>query len=405
MIGRLRQDESGWALVTCVIVMTLLLGIGLAGLSLVDGQARQSGRERVGESAFNFAQGALKSELVLVSRSWPGAIDSAYPGTCSSTVQGANCPDGATLAAQFAGSDYAGASWTAALQDNGGSVGSYYTTAGAASQPSYDANGDGKLWLRASATTRGASRAIVTLVAAQAVPIPFPHASVLADHFAVTNAGAKVLVDTDGSTYLDNPGQPGPVTVRCSAPAPSSTCLDYDPSKPQVSPPAIDPGYPTLTAVSAEQLNQMRSIAKAAGNTCGASGSSPCYYASGCPTNPSGAHVFIESGNCIYGGGTYNSLASPGMLVIATGTLSLGGNATFHGLVYAANLQHSTGNVVDLSGTSEIIGAVAVDGSGGVRAGSAGPSIAYNPNVFSLAQGYGNATPVKGTWRELVGSA
>ena len=402
MIGRLRQDESGWALVTSVIVMTLLLGIGLAGLSLVDGQARQSGRERVGESAFNLAQGALKSQLLLVSR-WPGSIDSAYPGTCSSTVQGANCPDAATLAAQFAGSDYADASWTAGVRDNGGSVGSYYTSAGAASQPSYDANGDGKLWLRASATTRGATRAIVTLVAAKPVPVPFPHASVLAHHFAVTNAGNKVLVDTNGSTYLDEPGQPGPFTVRCTTPAPSSTCLDYDPSKPQVSPPAVDPGYTALTAVSAEQLNQMRSIAKAAGNTCGALGQSPCYYQSGCPANPSGAHVFIESGNCTYGGGTYNSLSSPGMLVIATGTLSLGGNALFHGLVYAANLQNSTGNVVDLSGTSEIIGAVAVDGLGGVRAGSAGPSIAYDPNVFSLAQGYGNATPVKGSWRELVG--
>jgi Tfp pilus assembly protein PilX len=390
MMRRLRQEESGWALVISVLVMTLLLGVGIAGLAFVDGQSRQSGTERVSESAFNLTQGALKSQLFEVSRNWPGSAGSAYTA-CTSAAAATSCPDPGTLAAQFSGSDYGDASWATAIQDNGGAVASYYTAAGAASQPAYDANGDGKLWVRATATTRGATRAVVTLVSAKPVPIPFPNGVVTADHFAVTNGGNKAIVDTNGSSYLSQPGQPAAVTVRCSG-APPSLCLNYDPTKGQVSPPAYENAYPTATAVSPEQLEQMRGIARKAST----------YYPT-CPSNPSGALVFVESGNCSYNGGTYNSLASPGMLVVASGTLTLGGNALFHGLVYAANLQGSSGDVVTLAGTSQIVGAVAVDGAGGVLAGSSALNIAYNPNVFNLAQGYGNATQVKGTWRELAG--
>jgi len=89
------------------------------------------------------------------------------------------------------------------------------------------------------------------------------------------------------------------------------------------------------------------------------------------------------------------------MVVIATGSLSLGGNATYYGLVYAANLQNSTGYLVSLSGCSSIIGSVAVDGQGGVLAGSCGTNIAFNPNVTTLSKGYGDPAPVKETWREV----
>jgi hypothetical protein len=114
--------------------------------------------------------------------------------------------------------------------------------------------------------------------------------------------------------------------------------------------------------------------------------------------------VFIESGNCSYNTGSANTSADPGFLVIATGTLSLGGNFTYYGVVYAANLQASTGNVVSLGGTSQINGAVAVDGGGGVSAGSSKANIVYDPNAFNAVQGYASAGLVQGTWREIAPS-
>jgi hypothetical protein len=68
----------------------------------------------------------------------------------------------------------------------------------------------------------------------------------------------------------------------------------------------------------------------------------------GCPTaaalaaagNATGASrvVFVDGpANCSYTGGVFNSTDRPGILVIANGTLALGGNATYHGIVYVLN--------------------------------------------------------------------
>jgi Tfp pilus assembly protein PilX len=392
VISRIGKEQEGSALIIAIVAMAIMLSVGMATLAFGGGQRQLAAGERVRESTFNVAEGALNAQIFMLAQSWPGSSTSAYPASCSSTATVTNCPDPTTINAQFTGADYTGYSWATAVQDNGGGNPDYYSTTVAAGQPSYDANGDGKLWIRGQATMRGVTRAIVTQVKAQVRTIPFPRNTLTAGYFATSTNGKKVIVDTNGKSYSSTATQAGVLAVRCSS-GPKSSCLDYDASKGQVSPPAYQTSYSTSSLVSSDDLNAMRGIAKA-NNT---------YYSSGCPSTLTGSLVFIENGTCSFNTGTFNSLASSGMVVIATGTLSLGGNATYYGLVYAANLQGSTGYVVSLGGCAKLIGSVAVDGQGGVLAGACGTNIAFNPNVTNLASGYSDPAPVKATWREVGG--
>jgi Tfp pilus assembly protein PilX len=393
VISRLQKQQEGSALVIAILAMATMLSLGLATLAFSDGQRQLAAGERVRESAFNLAEAALNGQVFVVSQRWPGSSGSALPASCPSATTVTNCPDPATINGQFTGPDYANSSWSTAVQDNGGSVANYYSSTAAQTQPPYDANGDGKLWARAQAVVNGVPRTMVTQIKAQVKSIAFPKNSLTAGYFATTNSGRKTIIDTNGKTYTTTPGQPGAIAVRCTgSPGTSSSCLKYDPSKGQVSPPAYQTGYPATPVVTADQLNAMRGIAQKNGT----------YYSSGCPSNPAGAMVFVESGNCSYSTGTFNSLSAAGVLVIVNGTLSLGGNATYYGLVYGANQQNSTGYVVSLTGCSKIVGSVMVEGQGGVLAGSCGVNIAF-ANVTNLAAGYGDPAVVKSTWREVTG--
>ncbi|HEX6391490.1 MAG TPA: hypothetical protein VFZ89_18645, partial [Solirubrobacteraceae bacterium] len=188
--------------------------------------------------------------------------------------------------------------------------------------------------------------------------------------------------------------QPAPVAVRCAARIPS--CLDYEANKGQISPDTTQTGYSGGNALSSERLDTLKARAVAEGT----------YYASGCPANPSGNVVYIENGNCSYNnsaGPCCNSAADPGVLIVANGTLELGGNIVFNGVVYMANKQQSSGVVLEIDGTAGINGSVAVDGNGGVLAGSSGVNITFAVGVFNSLIGYGTAGVIQNTWRELAG--
>ena len=381
MKRRLR-NESGAALVTAIIVTGIMLSIGLATLAWADNGFRTSGEERVRESSFNLADAVLDGQMYQLGRNWPTSTSPASP--CSDTAQPSGCPSEASISQSFTSTDYtAGYEWSTVVQDNGGAVADLYTTAGAVGQPNYDANGDGKLWIRAEATVRGETRALLTEVEAQEVPLSFPRNSVTAGYFQTTNNGNKVIVDSLGTS-----GQSGDVAVRCTG---ASGCTTYRPG--QVSPDTTYQGYAGGDAMSADDLNSLRGRAIAKGT----------YYAS-CPANPSGEIVFVESGNCSYSSGAGNSVASTGMFVIYSGTLSLSSNYEYYGLVYAHNAQGSSGcgtPVVSLGATALIHGAVAVDGFGCVSAGSSKLNLVYDSNVFSKVKGFGTGEMTPGSWREL----
>jgi hypothetical protein len=77
---------------------------------------------------------------------------------------------------------------------------------------------------------------------------------------------------------------------------------------------------------------------------------------------------------------------------------------TYYGLVYAVNLQRSTGIVASVGGSAQVQGAMAVDGPGGVSAAASGRNVYFDDRVFPLIKSYSTAAAVQGTWRELPGS-
>jgi Tfp pilus assembly protein PilX len=422
------KDERGWAVITAIMVISVMTMFALAILATVDQQSRSAGKSRVQETSYNVSEAALSNEVFNLARGrkWPSTASVAYPPTCTRASTGTGCPDAVQMAASFVGTDFQSTTdWAVSIRDNLGSAATYYRRdvldsascpgqSGLMTPCTWDSNKDGKMWIRASSNVRNQQRTLVALVQQTRLPVPIPRNSVIAGRFATTNQGNKVIVDTLGCAAVGAPplgckaSDAGKVAVRCSSPGgPSrtSTCLGWDPSKGQVNPNAYEDNYsgntagcaPSLPkcALTQANLDDLRRHAEANGT----------YYPSGCPSDLTGEVVFIESGNCSYTGGTWNSPANPGALIIKNGTLSLAGNITYYGLIYAANAQNSSGAVVTLGGGATVQGAIMIEGDGALAAGSNNYNIIYDPAAIDNVIGYSSTPSIsQNTFRELPGS-
>ena len=417
---RVLADEQGIALATAVIVLSIMMALGLATASIVDTQTKLTGRERVQETAFNVGEAALNAQVLRLSQTWPGSKSSAtggpYPSSCSRGATNTNCPDSATLASGFQGSDFSSSTgWTVTVRDDLTPAGSYYDRAaldssscpaatGTMTPCTWDSNSDGAMWVRAQATVGAETRTVVALVKLDIVAVPFPLNTITAGKFRTTNSGNKVIVDTKGCAAVGAPvggcksQRAAPVVVRCAASPPytrSSSCLGFDQNKGQVSPPdSVQTGF-TGRALPANVIADFRRRAKALGT----------YYATGCPASLAGAVVFIENASCSYTGGTFNSDTAPGLVIVNTGTLDLGGNVTYYGAIYAANENAppaDSGDIVTLGGTATVQGSIVIEGAGGLLAGSSKLNVVYDPGAAANLYGYGTSAEVsQNTFREL----
>jgi Tfp pilus assembly protein PilX len=400
---RVRAEESGFAVLVSIFVVGIMLSLGLAAFAYVGSQTSQSGQERVRESSFNLAEDALDSTVNFLSVKWPSA-SSPYPSSCTSTSSSSSCPSPAGVTAGFTGSgapvDFSGTtwSWTTEVHDNNAPSTTYYddSTSSTRGQPGYDANGDAAVWIRSQGIVRGRKRTIVSLVKIQQIKSVFPKNVITAGYFQTVSNGKRVYVNTAGNP----PGTPGTLAVRCTVPANNNypnSCLSYTPSKGQVFPDTKQPGYTGGNAMSSSDLDLMRQRAQASGS----------YYTT-CPASLTGNIIFIEGpANCIYQStATYNSASGtspgPGFVIIANGTLTLSGTVTYYGLLYAANLQNSTGLVISVGGQAQVIGGIAVDGAGGVQVGGSGNNLIYDRNVFSNITANGLVGQVQNGFREIA---
>jgi Tfp pilus assembly protein PilX len=383
--SRLGQ-ERGWALVTTILVMAILAAIALPLMTMVDTQQAGSAAERKSEGSFNVSEAALNSMVFLLSSEWPADSTSSYPAACNQSSTTTTCPDSGAIARTYQGGDFSNLAWTVQVRDDNGSE--YYDEAAVASRPTWDSNENGKLWVLSHGRSSGRSRVVVALVRMHEQVETFPRRVINAGWFATTNNGNKVIVDTRGDA-----AEPAALAVRCNNH--TSLCLGYNRDKGQVSPDIVETGTAGETAVAQSVLDGFRERAQALGT----------YYASGCPSSPTGTLVFVENANCSYGGGGQaNSPTSPGMIVINRGTITFGGNFEYYGLVYAANRQRSVLPVIMLTGTSEIIGSVSVDYGGGVLAGASGRNITYSEQVLPEIRSHRTVGIVQGSWRELPSS-
>jgi len=425
-MNRLMNEERGTVIITAVLTLSIMLAIGLAAMSQVDTQTRQSGNERARESSFNLAEAALSAQTFVLGRRGTGTAAIPYPESCSTAASSHfYCPPNAQLMKSYNGNGQVdfddGTVWKTWVRDdakpNGDPVlfwdDAYLTDT---SWARYDQAGgfvngasvpNRHVWVRAEATVRGKKRALIAYVRIEDKPVNFPQYAVLAGYVGGKNSGNKTLVNSSGS--------PLGVGVRCAS-APQSTCIDLDPTKgPQLVPPGAFelniPGNnanvpPDNPAIDGDALQSLEDVAKASGT----------YYptcAGATQPNPNGDVVMIENASdCHYNDSTpaapgqtrcCNSAANPGLYIVKHGAVDFGGNIEFWGIIYNANLDNSNSDrLIETSGTAAVRGAALVDGRGGVYAGSAGNNIMFESTAFANINAVGTAGVVQNTWREIV---
>jgi Tfp pilus assembly protein PilX len=400
--------ERGSAIVIAIALTAVMMTAALGALAMVDSSQRRSGKQRGGETAFNFAEAMLNNELLVTGRSWPTTAAKALPATCRAYT--VNCPDATKVLSAMAGADVAsGASWSTSVSDNIGAAATYYskaaiagTACGAMVPCTWDSNGDGVLWIRADATVASQTRSVVALARQQLARIAFPRNSITAGYFQTSNNGLKVIVDEKGCEAKHKPlatcnaTDPAPVVVRCTSPTAGTTgdaCLRYRTS--QVSPESTSQGL-VGNVQSPATLLQMKTYAIQRG----------AYFTS-CPTAAglTGPMVFIDGVSCSYTTGTVNSGTTLGVLVVNAGTISFSGSLDFYGLLYAANnlpAQADAGYIVSLSGGAYVQGAVFVEGRGGVLAGSSGLNVSFDPNALANVIVASTPSISQNSFRELL---
>jgi len=395
-VRRLRREETGTAIVTAIALMSVMIGIGLATYSFADGQQGQAMRERQRESSFNLAEATLNNQAFILSRRWASSPTS-YPGTPSCSQASApakTCPQPAELAATYNTKDYAaGQKWQTTVWDD--AAGDFYDRAAVESPANshYDANGNNRVWISASATVRGRKRDLVALVEIQEVFEDIPKRTIIAGEFKLTPNGNHQYVLTVPDQFSDHK-----VTVRCNPSTPG--CLEYDPSdtkNPQIDPPAaVEQGFTNQDALDDDTKDRLKERAIADGS----------FYSS-CPTDEqlNGKVVWVEG--CAVGQYTksniWNSPDKPGILIWKNGILELGGQSTFNGIIYHLDDPSAPAgtDVLRLRGGLTVNGGVFVDGSGGVDVGSNKVNIVYTPKAFVSIASYGTAGVVQNSWREL----
>lgn len=414
---RLRAS-AGFAMIPTLIVLVIILGLGAAVLATVNVQSHQTRVERAGEASFNLAESVLDNEATQLERVWPGSSSLAYPACNQSSTLQTNpqpgCP-GTTLNTNFsqadAGADFASTpTWNVqVLDDTGGAL--YYSDSLVGTAPAWDSNGDGAVWIRADTTVGGQRRIVIGQMIEQTSGVTLPPASIISGGFATSNNGRKVIA------YTQNPnkagGLVGKILVRCgnssTTPSYGNSCLGYSPSKGQVSPANtyqagyVDPSG-TGATLNTNTMSGMKAYAISQGT----------YYPAGtCPTSLTGALVYIENANCSYTTGTFNSSTSPGAVVIATGTLTLQGNVTYYGIIYAANGQGTMpssppctasyqNTVITTLGTALIQGAVFIDKCGTYSAGASATNLIFDPSGLSGLKALTTPALAKNTFRVLA---
>lgn len=430
------RSEDGIALVSAIIVLMILLGLGAGLLLFTDAQSRSATYDQSSEKAYALAEAALNAQITQLSSHWPA---SGSPAVCDPTTGATlGCPNPTTLQPNLptGGSptcpantpkDAWGSSlstpWTTYVRDDGSGTDQVFNSSVNQTQPAYDASGpsgnpDGAVWVRAVGVAGCRTAVVVAKVSAQFVQINLPQKAVDANGFGTANNGNKIIIDTLGtyaqpSVAVANPsGTAGDMSMRCTS-LTNAQCKSYQAAQKnqigqvvQDTTNAAPTASPTLTQ---SQLNAMRQEAINK-NTYWPTGS--------CPTSASqlaGTPTFIE-GPCTMAfkaNGTVNSSASPGFLVINNGSLSLDGTLTYYGVVYAANAQGASGtpckgnDVIVVAGNAEVQGAILVDGTGTVCFGSSGngnnttTNFVYDVRGFSLAVGWGGAVGTPNSFRQL----
>jgi Tfp pilus assembly protein PilX len=405
---RRARDEQGFVLISAIILLMVIMGLGLGLLMFGDSQQRAAGGEQARETAFDLAEAALNAQVEQLGRVWPAREAQALPSRCTAAESTATngCPTAASLASAYpntgsqtcTGTEPWGSplsnTWTTYVRNDveGSSV---FNSTAEQTAASWDSTANNKLWVRAVGVVQCHVVTLVTLVSRQLVAVSFPRAAATGNWFRVTNSGKKVIVNTAGEPPVS---QPGEISMRCSDLG-SQPCEEWSEAKEQISPNTTKSPPAPSPLLSESTMEELRSTAQAAGTLYSAAqGNCPtsAAAASGDPAYVEGCGEMKWTGN-----GVGNSSASPGFLILADGNLELAGTSEFYGVIYARNPTNSSGAVVSLGGKAQVYGAIDVDGNGGIEFGSSKANLIYDPRAtFNLKASVGVA-PTGNTFRIL----
>ncbi len=414
-LGRERGGgEEGFALVTSIMILVIAGLFALAITQTVNVETHQSGNEVSGEAAFNLAQSALEAEALQLQQAWPGSAAKAYPTTCNqSSTPTTGCP-GTALTSSFnstySGPNYSSPTWSVEVIDDSGGNPNFYADTLSVNPTTWDANGDGRLWVRAQTTDGSQKKIVVEQIVRQNQVVTLPQNVITAGGVFTSNSGNKVIIEGKDSSS----GLVGQVAVRCSATQVvyGSTCLGWNDSKNQLDPANdyqasyVDPngGYSTL---SATQLAALKQTAISNGT----------YYPTGsCPPAGAAGVVYVENANCTYQSNTtWNSPTSPGAIIFASGTLTFNGGLFFYGIVYMADgqgsvptsgpctaAQQGSGAVFTVHGGGQLYGGIFVDKCGIVDAGDQKFDVNYSSNAFGGLKTIVTPDEAKNTFRIIA---
>jgi Tfp pilus assembly protein PilX len=407
------RNQDGIALISAIIILMILLGLGVGALTLSNSQQQAASNQQGSETAYSLAEAALNAQIFQLSVQWPSTAlnaTGAYPYSCGAASAGATyCPDPTYLSTAYpnnATSCSASATkdawsksgsppsngWTTYVRDAGaGGTGTQQLFgAGEKTLANFDTSATNFVWVRAVGVVNCQTAVVISKVNALIVPLAFPQQVLNANGFFMSNNGNKLLLDTQGSA-----AQPSGVAVRCNGipggKGLNTACTNYTKAA-QVAPDTVaaTPASPAVT-LNATQLAGVKALAQSKGT----------YFAAGaCPTgNLDGAPVYVEGPCALTASG--NSAASPGYLVIINGTYSINGGTQFYGVVYAANAQAASTAVVTIHGNATITGGVTVDGNGLVDIGSSGSSLVFDTGGFGAMRTFGGAAGTPNTFRQL----
>lgn len=438
------RDEEGVAMLTAVLLLFVMLGLGAALMTTAGSQQRASANQRSSETAYSLAEAALNAQIFALSQQWPTQADApgttapsyGYPTSCNAASNGSsycptpsdlssaypssgNCPSGTQGDAWSSGSTVSNG-WTTYVRDASPSPSLFSDTAEENAAP-YDATTTppGSVWVRAVGVVNCHIAVVVTKVSEQIVHLSFPDYVINANSFSTgNNSPNKDIINTQ-----DPNGNTSPISLRCAgssdgngAQPPNANCANaqtgqIQPNANYVNPPA---GSPTL---SPSQLWEARQLANASGT----------YYGPGnCSwfNNPRPATVVYVTGDCsnsrlsaanVGYNSTTGTCDSYTFLIVANGTVTLSGNTDFCGVIYAPNLSGVSGTVVTLQGDSTIFGGLNVDGAASLSLGDSGNGtnctdtnrnqkcgdLEFSLAAFLNLDGFAGVDPTPNSFRQL----
>jgi Tfp pilus assembly protein PilX len=430
---RRASQEQGFVLITAIILLAAMLGLGIALVAYTNSQQAASSREQAGEAAFNVAEAALNAQIAQISREWPGVgteVTTLQEACTPSTYTASNyCPEPGLIeeaypntgSASCTGTEAWGSpltnQWTTYVrEDLNGST--YFNSADELTANNFDYGHEvdgsltpwNKLWVRAVGVVDCHAVAVVSLVSLQLLHASFPESAFSANWFKTGNNGNKIIIEHGGEA------QNGKFTIRCNGftekEVEEEKCEKYRRQeengghvkegqiRPELTEEEQEPSSISSTTLSSEQLESLKLQAKSEGHFF-----APPY----CPTSKyveaiAGRPVYVEGCELDFTGGTANSADEPGFLTIANGTLTLAGSAVYYGIVYDANLQESSEIVVRIGGRAKIVGEIIVDGDGGIEVGEKGNEVVafeYDPGAAENFQTVVGAAGTRNSFRIL----